>query len=660
MKDAAGGKTPKIPEGAEGAEGADAQLRFGGTPDRMKVGIARYTPATGAGRPLSLELLRQALHDAGVNAALDEDNASDAVRLLLAGQDARQLVIARGTRPQEPQDARFEPLAAPNLPVFPGQALGRLFPAVQPREGRDVAGSPVPPKEARPAREIALGSGIARDPDGLLTAQTAGVLRIEAREGGQLVRLEPLARISGDRLQATCDLHAKDALGGDIAPEAVVLALSGQGISFGMDLDAIVRGLAEARASGRGVPDVVVARGQAPAHGVHGRLELLCDGAAETEPADEHARIDYRDRGAFPVARKGQDIALLHPPTKGAPGRDVLNRAMTARDGQPLRLALGKGVEALPADEHGVTLHRARVDGVVLAGKASLDVSALRSVPADVDYSTGNLLLGQGSVRVGGTVRSGFSVEAPGSVLVEGMVESARVVAGGDVLVRGGVFMSGDEAAFVHAGGAFSANYTHNAHVEAGGDVTVKLAIVGSKTNKGSRVSSGGQVRITDPKGRIMGGTVVCARGLEVFQAGSDRGMPTTLALSHETPETSSLVQEMRELKSLRQRALFVLGEGDGAAALARMSDERRVEAEELLAKREGVESRLRQIQRTLADMAREHLERVASARITIRGVAYPGVAIKMGGTSLYLEREMERCTFSWDAKNRQILVGGL
>jgi len=400
MKDAAGGKTPKIPEGAEGAEGADAQLRFGGTPDRMKVGIARYTPATGAGRPLSLELLRQALHDAGVNAALDEDNASDAVRLLLAGQDARQLVIARGTRPQEPQDARFEPLAAPNLPVFPGQALGRLFPAVQPREGRDVAGSPVPPKEARPAREIALGSGIARDPDGLLTAQTAGVLRIEAREGGQLVRLEPLARISGDRLQATCDLHAKDALGGDIAPEAVVLALSGQGISFGMDLDAIVRGLAEARASGRGVPDVVVARGQAPAHGVHGRLELLCDGAAETEPADEHARIDYRDRGAFPVARKGQDIALLHPPTKGAPGRDVLNRAMTARDGQPLRLALGKGVEALPADEHGVTLHRARVDGVVLAGKASLDVSAdtalkvdgKQSIKLDYDISQGGYL----------------------------------------------------------------------------------------------------------------------------------------------------------------------------------------------------------------------------------------------------------------------------
>lgn len=650
----------KDPDSKESPEGVDAQLRFGGTPDRMKVGIVRYTPAQGRGRPLSLELLRQALRDAGVSAPLDEDNAADAVRLLLAGQDARQLVIARGTRPQEPQDARFEPSAAPNLPLFPGQVIGRLFPAVQPRDGQDVAGNPVPPQESRPAREISLGQGIDRDPDGLLTARTAGVLRVEARENGAAVRLEPLARISSDRLQAVCDLHPRDALGNEVAPEAVVLALSGQGISFGLDLDAIVRGQAEARATGRPATDVVVARGQAPAHGAHGRLELLCDGAACPGPADENARIDYRDRGPFPVAQKGQDVALLHPPTKGAPGRDVQNRVMAARDGQPLRLSLGKGVEALPADEQGIVRFRARLDGAVLAGRSSLDVSELLSVPGDVDYATGNLLLGQGSVRCGGTVRSGFSVEAPGSVLVEGMVESARIVAGGDVLVRGGVFMSGDEAAFVHAGGNFSANYTHNAHVEAGGDVTVTLAIIGSKANKGSRVSCGGMVRVSDAKGRIMGGTVVCARGLEVFQAGSDRDMPTTLALSHETPETAALVQEMRELKALRQRALFVLGDGDGAAALSRMSDERRAEAEELLAKREGVESRLRQIQRTLADMAREHLERVASARITIRGVAYPGVAIKMGGASLYLERQMERCTFSWDVKNRQILVGGL
>jgi len=644
----------------EGPADRDARLRFGGTPDRMKVGVTRYEPARGRGRPLSLTLLREALRAAGVAAVPDEDNAAEAVRLLLAGQDARHLVIVRGVRPQEPVDARFEPAAAVNLPVFPGQVVGRLFPAVPGRAGRDVAGQPVPPANAAPAREIRAGQGLERGPDGLLTARTAGVLHSDAGGAETFVRLEPLARVTDDRLQAVVDLPPRDALGREIPPEAVVLALAGQGVSYGIDLEAIVRGLAQARASGQAVENVVAARGEPPVHGADGRLEPLCANCAPPEPPDENARIDYRDRGPFPVAVQGQDVALLLPPTKGAPGRDVLGREARARDGRPLRLSLGRGVEALPADDHGVVRLRARQDGAVLIGASSLDVSELLSVPGDVDFSTGNLILGRGSVRIGGTVRSGFAVEAPGAVIVEGMVESARVVAGGEVRVRGGVFMSADEAAFVRAGGAFSANYTHNAQIEAGGDVHVRLAIIGGSAAKGSRVTSGGFVRVSDPKGRVMGGIVVCSCGLEVFQAGAESGASTTLAISHETPEVAALVQEMRELKALRQRALLLLGEGDGAAALARLTDERRAEAEELLAKREGVASRLRQIQARLAEMAREHMERVRTARIIVRGAAYPGVAVKMGGASLYVEQVMERCTFSWDAKARQIVTGNL
>jgi uncharacterized protein (DUF342 family) len=643
---------------------SDAHLRFGGSPDRMKVGVARYEPAQGRGRPLTLELMRETLREAGVAAPLDETAASDVVRLLLADpprlDEARAMVIARGSRPEEPRDAKFTPAATPGLPVFPGQVVGRLSPAQLPHEGRDVAGEPVAPANPVPPREIHAGQGLDRGPDGTLSARTAGVLRLDIKDGAGVVRLDPFARIAADRLCASMDLPPKDALGNDIAPESVVMALSGQGVTFGIDLEAIVRGLAEARHAGKPVTDVVAARGQAPAHGENGRLELLCENCVPPEPPDENARIDYRERGPLPVAREGEDLARLLPPTKGSPGRDVFGKTAPARDGRPLRPRLGRGVEALPPDEHGVVLLRARTDGAVILGSSSLDVTELLQVPGDVDFTTGNLLLAKGSVRIGGTVRSGFHVEAPGAVIVEGMVESARVIAGGEVRVTGGVFMSGDEAAFVRAGGGFSANYTHNAHVEAAGDVAVRLAIIGSKVNRGSRVSSGGRLRVTDAKGRIMGGTVVCSEGLEVFQAGAESGLATTLAISHETPEAAALIQEMRELKALRLRALMVLGEGDGAAALARLTDDRRAEAEELLAKRETVESSLRRIQQALAQMARDHMERVSSARIVIHGVAHPGVAIKMGGASLYLDQAIERCAFSWDAKARQIVTGNL
>lgn len=645
---------------------ADAMVRFGSTADRMKLGISRYVPAQGSGQPLSVALLRRALAEAGVTAALDEQRAAEAVRLLLSGQDASSLVIARGVPPVSPQHAWLEPLGALALPVFPGQAFARLHPAVEGKEGRDIAGNPVPPPVlsapgtlsssaeacAGAARHIAVGGGISQDREGLLTATIPGVARITEDR----IELEPLVRIAPDRLQAMADLYPRDALGEELSPEFMVQTLAGQGVRFGIQLEGIVRGLAQARAGNAAVQNVLVAQGKPPVPGQDGRLELLVREAGGPAEADEGGRLDYRDRGPFPVAEQGQEIARLHPPTKGVPGQDVSGGVVPARDGVALRVQAGRNVEVL----EGGALYRAKMAGVVLADKARLEISELLTLTGDVDYGTGNIQLDQGSVRVGGTVRTGFTVQASGNILVEGMVESARVIAGGDVIVRGGIFMSGDEAAFVQAGGSITASYSHNAQVHAGGDVTMALAIVGSKTNKGSRVTSGGMVRVTDAKGRIMGGTVVCGSGLEVFQAGSERGMATTLALSHESPEAEALVKEMRELKELRQRAVFVLGEGDGAAALARLPVERRAEAEELLARREDADSRLRQLQRSLAEIAQAHLERQKSARIVIRGTAFPGVAIKMGGRALYVERPMERCVFSWDAQNKQIVTGGL
>ncbi|MDQ7835534.1 MAG: FapA family protein [Humidesulfovibrio sp.] len=628
---------------------ADATLRFGGSPDRMKVGVSRYVPAKGAGQPLSVELLRKALRDTGITAPLDVEHAEEVVRLLLSGKDASHIVIARGERPRNAQDAWIELSGAPGLPTFPGQVIGRLHEAVPAKRGLDVAGNVVPPPDPRPPRVLAVSSGMTKDREGMLIAQLAGVVRVTEDR----IELSPLVRLSPDKLEATASLYARDAQGRTVTPEAMVQALAGQGVNFGILMDALTDGLAQAQKAYAPVQDVVVARGQAPVHGKDARLELTCGERACAEPPDEHARIDYRHRSLFQVVEQGQDIGRLHQPTKGVPGRDVTGAVVPARDGAALRIQTGKNVEAL---ENGA-LFRAKIPGVVLAGKGSLDVSELLSIPGDVDYGTGNIELKQGSLCVGGTVRTGFTVEVPGQVLVEGMVESARVIAGGDVIVRGGIFMSGEEAAYVEAGGNVSAAFTHNAMVQAGGDVTIALSMVGSKTNKGSRVTAGGFLRVSDPKGRIMGGTVVSARGVEVFDAGNERGMVTTLALSHETPEISALIKELRELKALKDRAMFVVGEGDGATALSRLRAERRAEAEDLLARRDGIESRIKQIQRRLAELAQEHLERVSSARIIVHGTAYPGVGIKMGGRSLYVDRPLTNCVFSWDVQNKEIVT---
>ncbi|MDP3428261.1 MAG: FapA family protein [Humidesulfovibrio sp.] len=641
-----------MPDDSLPCSDADATLRFGASPDRMKVGVSRYATAKGSGRSLTVEMLRNCLKEAGIVARMDEERAAEVVQLLLSGKDVSHIVVARGVRPHNAEDAWLELASDLAWPVLPGQVIGKLHQAVPAQEGLDIAGNPVPPADPRAPRTLAVGGGIAQDRDGVLTAKVAGLVRVTE----QRIELSPLVAISADKLAATATLYAKDAQGAAMTAEGMVEALAAQGITCGIQLDRIVAALAKAQDTRKAVQNVLVAQGQAPVHGENGRLDVMCGDHICAELLEENARIDYRDRGLFPVAEQGATIARLQPPTKGVAGRDIYGIVVQARDGVALRLVTGKNVEAL----EGGSSFRAKMAGVVLTGKGTLDVSELLTVPGDVDYGTGNIELTQGSLRLGGTVRTGFTVKVPGQVLVEGMVESARVIAGGDVIVRGGIFMSGDEAAYVEAGGSVTAAFTHNAMIQAGGDVTVAMSMVGSKSNKGSRVTCAGFLRVTDPKGRIMGGTVVSAKGIEVFDAGSDRGMVTTLALSHETPEISGLVKELRELKALRARAMFVVGEGDGALALARLSDERRAEAEDLLSRRDNIESRIKQIQRRLAEMACEHLERVASARIIVRGTAYQGVAIKMGGCSLYVERPLEHCVFSWNVQNKEIVTGSL
>jgi uncharacterized protein (DUF342 family) len=633
---------------------ADAAVRFGSTRDRMKVGVSRYTPAQGQGRPLSVELLAKALAEAGIVVPLDQKNAAEAVALLLAGKDASRIVLARGVRPTLGRDAWVDPVGDWSLPVFPGMAFGRLHPARLPADGMDVAGNPVPPETPHKPREIAPapdGSCMLSE-DGELFAQIYGLARVTDTQ----VLVEPLVRIPEDRLSATVTLHPRDAQGAAVTLERVLDALSRQRVVFGVQEDNLAEGVGRVGEQNSPLSGVLAARGHPPQHGSDGRLERFYSVQTSVGIEDESGRMNYRDRGEFPVVEQGRDVARLHPPTKGVPGRNIHGEVVPARDGATLTVRPGKNVEVL---EEGRLL-RARITGAVVAQKNALDVSELLGLNSDVDIATGDIRLTQGSVQIKGAVRTGFTVRAPDDVFVEGEVESARIVAGGDVVVRGGIFMSGGEAAFVQAEGSVTAAYTHNALVQAGGDVTITLCITCSKVRAGFKVSSGGFVRILDQKGRIMGGAVVCAEGLETFEAGSVMGVSTTLALSHESTEARALVEEKRELKAFLTRVLPVFGEGDGAAALAGLSAERKAEAEELLAKRDDAKRRLAQITRSLAELAQEELAQSGRARIIVRGVAHPGVVVKMGGKALHLDRPVVRSQFYWDAEKREIAVGGL
>lgn len=648
-------KTPHCVQGAQTPDAdVDAVVRFGATQDRMKLGISCYVPAQGFGTPLSVEFVRRRLEVAGLASCLDIKGLARAVQLLQDGQDASHIPIARGMRPRKARDAWVKPLGDLNLPVFPGQAFGRLRPAQRAAQGLDVTGQVLPAPVGEPPRDLTLprDQSCTLDKEEQLRAQVCGLVHVE--EGR--VWVEPLFRISGDRLTVVADLYPMDALGKAIGTHRVLDELARMGVVEGVQAGRIMAALELARTENRMVADVTVAQGVAPAHGQDGWLELFQPGREEVGTPVQGGRVDWRERGYSPVVAAGRNIARLHPPSEGASGRNVFGGEVKARVGEPLQVWPGPNVEVL---EDG-TLFRAKSTGAVLYSRNILEVSELLAVSGDVDFATGNIRVEEGSVLIKGTVRSSFEIQAPRTVFVDEVVENCRIVAGGDVFVNGGIFMSGERNAYIRAGGSVSAAYTHNARIMAGGDVTISQYITSSTIQAGYRVRSGGRVRVTDPRGRIMGGVVICAEGLEAYEAGSPLGVGTVLAVSRETPELRAALEERRHFTEILERLNRLYGDGPADQVLARFPASRRAEIEIQLAERDAASQRLPQVSEVLNKLAQAAQARATAASIRITGPVHPGVVIKMGNRMFIVERPMSRVRFYWDPEKHEISTAGI
>lgn len=648
---------PKTPpcdtSDAPEAPDADAVIRLGASSDRMKLIVSCHTPARGAGRPLDAAGVQRVADQTGIVRPLDLEAVARVLALLEAGEDVREVVIARGIKPKPPRDAWVDPMADLSRPVFPGMPLGRLHPAELANPGQDLLGNEVraPGKGEAAPLVVPAEANCALGADWVIKATAYGLVEIQSGE----VRVRPLIAVSPDKLAVIGAIYGHDAVGVRITASRIEAELTRLGLGEWADVGRILAALEEAWETLQPVEGALLAQGKAPLHGQDARLELLVSERSGVGSLDSQDRMNWRDRGYTPVVEAGQDIARLHPATAGTPGTDVYGQPIPARAGKPLSYKPGPNVEAL---EEG-SLFRARAPGVVLAGKGVIDVSDLLVIPGDVDLAIGDIRTQKGSVQVRGSVRTGSAVEVPDSLLVGGAIEDAMVTAGMDVTVAGGIVMTGDGSTELRAGGSVSAAFTQNARITAGENVIVQRYIARSDITAGFKVRAGGYVKVTNAKGRIMGGAVISGQGIEVYEVGSPLGVATVLVLTQEQDEARALIAEKHRLKDQNGQITRVLLALTPEKA-AQLAPEKRARIKDLLARREENSQAIQAIGRRLAVLAQEAMNFMEAGRIVVRGMAHPGTVIKMGGTSLHLTQTLQASQFFWDRASKSIKIGTL
>lgn len=175
-----------------------------------------------------------------------------------------------------------------------------------------------------------------------------------------------------------------------------------------------------------------VAEGRAVEEGTDGSLEFRINPDVEVISYEDDAeKADYREKYRYPAVKRGDIIAVIHPPREGKSGQKVTGEAIIPKPVKEARVRCGEGVMP-PNNQREIV---ALKDGRLIVSGSNIRVTNLLVHNGDVNIETGNLRF-NGAIRIFGNVMEGMLVEARDSITIEGSCYGAVLKTGGQISVR--------------------------------------------------------------------------------------------------------------------------------------------------------------------------------------------------------------------------------
>lgn len=609
----------------------------------MKLGVSRYFPPNGGEEP-SVELLKRQVASAGVTLPVDEVAAEKVVQSAQDGSEIRRAVLVRGVPATEPRDASMTALGDLDYPVFPGDRFARKYEPVEASEGQTIDGRVLTPSSTREPEDIKIEMGENVEFDAVTESYVSRVWGMARYKDGKLW-VDPIPKISEDAVFVRGTLHARDYRGEKITTARIEKEMRDMGVVIDIDSEEIEAKLEHVRKTKKPLFDQVLVAGRHPVPGRDGWFEFHVSSREEAGTEDDSGRLDFRNRGKYPMVRPGQTIGRLHPPTFGQGGIDIYGKTIPASGGKDLTIHLGENV--LMHDDKET--FESKAEGIVSLERNVLSVTDCLVVSGNVDLNTGNVHVEHGSVKVLGSVLAGFSVSAPKHVVVQGSVESATVSAGGSVEVSGGILMP--DGGKLTAGGDVTANYATNANIEAGGDVFIANDV------NNSIIHAQGKFHAVSGQGHVQGGTITSAKGMVINELGSDMGVETNVVVQIEHSEDEVLRQERKKVKDAIAKIDEALGNESPQVILERTAPEKRSAVAEVLKHRITLVKRRKAISEQLNQLALARQAELAGVKIEVKRFIHPGAHLRFGAKRFTVSERAEASVISWSESCRDIVL---
>ena len=177
----------------------------------------------------------------------------------------------------------------------------------------------------------------------------------------------------------------------------------------------------------------------------------------------------------------------------------------------------------------------------------SLAVGTQFVVEGEIDFKTGNINF-PGDIHVKGGIGAGFTVNAGGNVVVEGDVDSATVISGGDVTLRGGCFGKGTGR--IQAKGALRIEFAQQCLLEC-------KQLFAAKFLQDCKIIASG-IDASAKGCYARGGSIFCYGPVLVYELGSESGHMDIRILDEQEEEFRTELAKL-ELLETQERVPFDL-----------------------------------------------------------------------------------------------------
>ncbi len=342
--------------------------------------------------------------------------------------------------------------------------------------------------------------------------------------------------------------------------------------------------------------------------------------------------VDYVNIEAFEMVDEGEKIAVYHPAGKGTDGKNIYDETIHADNGTEQKPLRGEGFVIAP---DGVT-YLSKMSGKFEYINGRIIITNMLVVREDVTAVTGKLEV-DGSVYVIGSIYSGGYIKASGDIIIERNVEAARLIAGGNVMIKQGSCSKND--CFIEAAGEVSGKFFEAANINARGNVKANYIM-------NSNINTMGRVIVSGKKGVLLGGRICAVNGVDTYNLGNSSHLRTLM----EVGRNELYEREQARYAEKREELLVELSalEKGWSKILQLLTSGKEVSKDTVRKMHATMEVRNKELAELDAEISKlaNMTDQSMNAPVYIRGKAYEGSVIIINTIKYLLSAEVKRVIF--------------